>query len=144
MKKLTLPFCIFLFSVFSVRSQGCIIVRNISGFSHYNFKDYAYTSSNWVMDITGRYFKSYKDYKGGTNLNVPKADRSINYVFTTDFTITKFLKDGWGLSLNIPIPPIEGQRPMNTVERENLGTKHNHLVWAMPVLQSINGCLGQK
>lgn len=103
MKKPTLLFYIFLFSVSSVRSQGCIIVRNISGYSHYNFKDYAYTSSNWVMDITGRYFKSYKDYKGGTNLNVPKADRSINYIFTTDFTITKFLKDGWGLSLNIPI-----------------------------------------
>src|SRR5215211_7906759 len=84
-------------------TQGCVIVRNISGFAHYNFKDHAFSVSEWVLDLNTRYFKSQRDFKGSTDQKTPVADRSINRVFTLDITATRILKNGWSLSFNVPV-----------------------------------------
>lgn len=84
-------------------TQGCVIVRNISGFGQYNFTDNSFSRSDWYINVTNRYFKSYRDFKGTTELKFP--DDSIQTVrsFTTDFTVGRFLKNGWSLALSLPI-----------------------------------------
>lgn len=45
-------------------TQGCITVRNIFGFGQYNLTDKAFTTSEWRLNITNRYFKAFHDFKG--------------------------------------------------------------------------------
>ncbi|HEV8286357.1 MAG TPA: hypothetical protein VGQ09_18745 [Chitinophagaceae bacterium] len=103
MKKLFI--LLFLLQVFvaNAYTQGCVIVRNISGFAHYNFKDHAFSMSEWVLDVNSRYFKSFRDFKGGEDQKTAVSDRSINRVFTFDITASRILKNGWSLSFNLPL-----------------------------------------
>jgi hypothetical protein len=103
MKKLLI--LLFILQIFTIIAwtQGCVIVRNISGFAHYNFKDHAFSMSEWVLDVNSRYFKSYRDFKGSADQKTPTADRSINRVFTLDITAARILKNGWSLSFNLPV-----------------------------------------
>jgi hypothetical protein len=119
MKQLFITAFLLLMATAFAFSQGCIIVRNISGFSHYNFKDYGFSSNDWVVDLTGRYFRSYRDFKGSNDLKTPAQDRSINKVFTFDFTATRILQKGWALSLNIP---VTANKRSATVEHGGAGT----------------------
>ncbi|MGI8581125.1 MAG: hypothetical protein ACR2KX_02965 [Chitinophagaceae bacterium] len=98
-------FTVFAFLIISINAnaQGCVIVRNISGFAHYNFNDHAFSTSNWLLDVNSRYFKSYKDFKGDQDQKTAVIDRSINRVFTLDMTATRLLNNGWSLSFNLPI-----------------------------------------
>jgi len=103
MKKLTiLLLSVWLFNQVA-NSQGCVIVRNISGFGQYNLTDNGFSTSDWQLNITNRYFKSFRDYRGTSELKFP-AD-SINTVrsFSTEFSISRFFRNGWSLSLNIPV-----------------------------------------
>ena len=120
MKKFLIMSFLLLIATSFIYSQGCVIVRNISGFSHYNFKDYAYSTSNWVMDITGRYFRSYMDFKGTKDLRTPKQDRNINKFLTLDYTLTRILRNGWSLSFNLPITSNERS---TTAEHGGAGTR---------------------
>ena len=83
-------------------AQGCVIVRNISGFVHYNINDHSFSRSEWVFDAAGRYFRSFRDFKGEEDLKTPDEDLSENNVFTFDFTLTRILSKGWSLTFNIP------------------------------------------
>jgi len=103
MKKLLILLFVLQLIAIVTWAQGCVIVRNISGFAHYNFKDHAFSMSEWLLDINGRYFKSFRDFKGSEDQKTPVADRSINRVFTLDLTATRILRNGWSLSFNLPV-----------------------------------------
>jgi hypothetical protein len=87
----------------SASSQGCVIVRNISGFGQYNLTDNAFTTSEWQLNINNRYFKAYKDYKGTINQKVPQRNESVVKSFSTDISIGRLLRNGWSLDLSIPV-----------------------------------------
>ena len=84
-------------------TQGCVAVRNISGFGQYNFTDNSFSRSEWNINITSRYFKSFRDFRGNTELKFP--DDSVQFVrsFTTDITVNRLLPKGWSLALSVPI-----------------------------------------
>ena len=84
-------------------SQGCVIVRNISGFGQYNLTDNAFSNTNWQMNVTTRYFKSFRDYKGTTDQKTPENNLSINHVFSTDISINRILNKGWSFNFSLPI-----------------------------------------
>ncbi|MGH2564107.1 MAG: hypothetical protein ACRDE8_18350 [Ginsengibacter sp.] len=84
-------------------SQGCIVVRNISGFGQYNLTSNAFTTSAWQLNVNNRYFKAYHDFKGKVNLRTPSSNQNIIKSFSTDIGITRLLNKGWSLILNVPI-----------------------------------------
>ena len=84
-------------------SQGCIAVRNISGFGQYNLTSNAFTTSAWQVNINNRYFKAYRDYKGKIDMKTPVPNRNIIKSFSTDIGVTRLLNKGWSLFLNVPI-----------------------------------------
>ncbi len=119
MKKLTILLLgIFLMNQ-SIHSQGCVAVRNISGFGQYNFANNTFSSSNWQVDITGRYFKSFRDFKGTEDQKTVEANQSINHVYSTDLTVSRMLKDGWSLSLSLP---ITANSRSSTIEHGGINT----------------------
>ena len=99
------PYFTFLVTIIifiHVHSQGCIMVRNISGFGQYNLTDNAFTTSEWQLNITSRYFEAYHDYKGTVNQHTPKADQSIVRSFSTDITLSRLFNNGWSADITIP------------------------------------------
>ena len=102
MKKFTILFLYLWVFDQSANAQGCVVVRNISGFGQYNLTDNAFTTSDWQLNINNRYFKAYKDYKGTKNQNTAKQNESVVRSFSTDISIGRLLRNGWSLDLSIP------------------------------------------
>ena len=84
-------------------SQGCVVVRNISGFGQYNLTDNAFSTSNWQVNITGRYFKSFRDFRETGEVKPTPGNESVNHVYSMDLSISRMLSKGWSLNLSVPI-----------------------------------------
>src|SRR5215471_3182005 len=103
MKKLALFFLVAITFTNAAHAQGCIMVRNIAGFGQYNFADNAFSTSEWQLNLTNRYFKSYRDVKGSAFMNVPDDSVQVNRIYNLDLTLTRMLRNGWALSLSVPV-----------------------------------------
>jgi hypothetical protein len=103
----------------AVKSQGCIMVRNISGFGQYNLADNAFTTSDWQININNRYFKAYRDFKGTHDQKTPKNNESIVKSYTLDMTISRLFKNGWSVDLSLP---LAANSRSATLEHGGLGT----------------------
>jgi hypothetical protein len=103
MKKLTILSFTFLLLSGPAISQGCIIVRNISGLGQYNLTSNSFSTSNWQVSINNRYFKAYRDYKGKVDQKTPPQNRNIIKSYSMDIGVTRLLPNGWSLNLSFPI-----------------------------------------
>lgn len=103
MKKIIIIAAVFFLIAGNARSQGCIAVRNISGFGQYNLTSNAFTTSAWQININTRYFKAYHDFKGKVNLKTPPPNQNIIKSSSTDIGVTRLLNKGWSLFLNVPV-----------------------------------------
>ena len=83
--------------------QGCVIVRNISGFGQYNLTDNAFSTSAWQLNVTNRYFRSFRDFKGKEDQQTPKQNQGVNHVYSMDVSISRMLNNGWSLNLSLPV-----------------------------------------
>lgn len=102
MKKLSLLLIVALFIIGDAKSQGCVAVRNISGFGQYNLTDNAFSSSDWQLNINNRYFKSFRDFRGKDDLNTPKENEAVVKSYSMDISISRLLRNGWSVDLSIP------------------------------------------
>jgi hypothetical protein len=102
MKKLILFLSGFLCLNNYARSQGCIMVHNISGFGQYNFADRSFSTSDWQLNINNRYFKAFRDFKGTEDQKTPPEDESVVHSYTMDMSLSRLFKNGWSASLSIP------------------------------------------
>src|ERR1700704_3469748 len=95
-KKVLFALCtILLMNVNNAHSQGCIMIRNISGFGQYTQNCNAFTTSNWQLNIVGRYFKAWRDFRGTEDTKTPKKDESIITSYSTDYTLSRLFNRGW-------------------------------------------------
>lgn len=84
-------------------SQGCIAIRNISGFGQYNLTDNAFSTSDWQLNVNTRYFRSFRDFKEKVDQKTPKQNEAVVKSFSMDYSLSKFLRKGWSLNLSLPI-----------------------------------------
>jgi hypothetical protein len=110
--------CCFLLSNIA-QSQGCVVVRNISGFGQYNLTDNAFSTSSWQLNITNRYFKAFRDFKGTQDQKTPEQNQSIIQSYSVDISISRFLEKGWSYNFSLPI--ISNSRS-TTLEHGGAGT----------------------
>jgi hypothetical protein len=103
MKKVAFLGVSLLIILTDVYTQGCVAVRNISGFGQYNFIDNSFSNSDWFISVTSRYFKSYRDFKGTTQMKFPQDSVQTVRSFTTDITAGRFLANGWSLTFSVPV-----------------------------------------
>ena len=120
MKKLLLLLSAVILTINSVRSQGCIVVRNISGFGQFNLTDNSFTATDWQINVTGRYFKSFRDFNEKEEVKPTPGNESVNHVYSLDMTFTKMLSRGWALSLSVPVTANDRT---TTIEHGGLNTK---------------------
>lgn len=101
--KTLLLFFLALFLFEASYSQGCIAVRTINSLGQYNLNENAYSTTNWQLNLTNRYFRSFRDFKEGTDLNTPEQNQFVNKVYTFDISLTRLLSNGWSMNLSMPI-----------------------------------------
>jgi hypothetical protein len=94
---------ILLLVISDAYSQGCIMVRNIAGFGQYNLAENAFTVSDWQLNLVGRYFKAFRDFKGKEDINTPTQDQSIVRSYSVDMDLTRFMRNGWSVDVSIPV-----------------------------------------
>ena len=85
----------------TVYPQGCIMIRNISGFGQYNITDHSFSNSSWQVNIVSRYFKSFREFKDDEDQKNPEG--GINHVFSTDFSVSRFFDKGYSINFSLPL-----------------------------------------
>jgi hypothetical protein len=81
-------------------SQGCIAIRNISGFGQFAQLGYGQSADKWALDINNRYFQAFEVYSG----KVRQPEDGIHlYEYTMNFELTRVLEKGWSVALDMPI-----------------------------------------
>ena len=103
MKTITILLLSFCLTNQVAQSQGCIAIRNIAGFGQYNLTDNAFSTSDWQLNINSRYFKSFRDFKEKVDQKTPEQNESVVKSFSTDFTLSRFLRNGWSLNFSLQI-----------------------------------------
>ena len=103
MKKLIIISVSLLLLVQKLYPQGCIPVRSVNGFGQYNLTDNSYSNSKWQLDLSNRYFKSFRDFKESTDQKTPAQNQFVNKVYTFNIAVTRILLNGWSLHMNLPI-----------------------------------------
>lgn len=132
MKNLFFLLCISLIAG-KAQSQGCIIVRNVSGLGQYNVTTKSFSASNWELNINNRYFRAYRDYRGKVDLKTPPANQNVINSFSMDLDVTRLLPNGWSIDLGFP---IEANSRTSDLEHGGLNTtRHTTSAYGMGDLQ---------
>ncbi len=103
MKNLTLSLLLFILVVVKTSAQGCATIRNIIGVGQFQPTENSISNSDWLLNISNRYYKAFRDYRATTDLNTPLQNESINRNYSIDFGLSHLLSNGWSLSLGLPI-----------------------------------------
>jgi hypothetical protein len=96
---ISLPF-LFTDSAFT---QGCIMLRNITGYGQYNLLNREYIVSNWQITLSNRYYNASNTYIGTQNQNIPKENQTVINSYSVDLVVTRLLDKGWSMTLSIPV-----------------------------------------
>jgi hypothetical protein len=104
MKKFLFISFIYLLLVHYAQSQGCVAIRSTGGFCT---RDQAANHDNtpWMLTVSNRYFKSHRHFVGTEEQKqrIEQNTEVINYVYTLDLVLTRNLKNGWSIALDMPI-----------------------------------------
>ena len=103
MKKFIIISGFFFLLSLHVYPQGCIAVRSINGFGQYDFTNNTFSTSGWQLNVTNRYFKSFRDFKESIDQKTPAQNKSMNETYTLDVSLSKMLIHGWSVNLSLPI-----------------------------------------
>jgi len=95
-------FCVLNFSLHQAFSQGCIAIRNLTGFGQFMIPEYGEEPVKWMVNVNTRYFRSYEEFDGSTNLQIVPEDQKVNHVYVTDISVTKMLDKGWSFTVDVP------------------------------------------
>ena len=109
-KQFTLFILIVILCNQSVRSQGCVAIRNLAGFGQFAALGYSQTPDTWSLDINNRYFETHTVFYGKDNHGYDGID---GYEYTVNFSLMKILRHGWSLGLDMPIVNNSGTLTMN-------------------------------
>jgi hypothetical protein len=89
----------------AARSQGCVAIRNITGFGQ--FAELGYnnqTKDKWSLSIDNRQFEAYTFLQGKVKITPKDLDTGVTlHEWTTNFELTRLLDNGWSISLDMPI-----------------------------------------
>jgi hypothetical protein len=103
MKKSILLSFGLLLGTYAAQSQGCMAVRNLSGFGQYGKMEYNPANGKWYLNLNNRYFRSFRTFKGTQDQHTPKKEEVVNKVFTSDITVLRLFDNSWAVGINVPV-----------------------------------------
>ncbi len=115
MQKIILSLLIVMAIHTNVQSQGCVAIRTVGGLNtmeHSMQHEMMHDSSaskikepKWDLNISGRYFKSFRHYSGTTEQTQRVADGTDvrNFSRTIDITLVRKLNENWSIGVGLPL-----------------------------------------
>lgn len=119
MKKYILSLLIVMTLYKNVQAQGCVAIRTVGGLNtmeysmqHGMMHDMLHDSTlknlkepNWDLNISGRYFKSFRHYSGTTENTNRVADGTDvrNFSRTVNITLLRKINAKWSIGLDVPL-----------------------------------------
>jgi len=88
---------------YQARSQGCIAIRNLTGFGQFSLPQYNEEPIKWLVSANGRYSQFNETYSGSTNLDLPAEDQTFSETVIVDFTLARIYENGWSVAVDLPI-----------------------------------------
>lgn len=87
-----------------VYAQGCVALRGNGTACVMTHPDEDH-ADKWIFNMGGRYFKSYKHFKGREEQKerVELGTEVINHQTAVDFTLTRILDDRWSVMIDVPL-----------------------------------------
>jgi len=119
MKKLTLLFFALLAFVSIAKPQGCIAIRNLTGFGQFSLPEVNGEPIKWLLNANSRYSQFHKTYDGNKVKPVAEEDQPFSQTFIIDFSVTRIYEKGWSVTADIPF--MAGSR--KTWQEHNVDTK---------------------
>jgi hypothetical protein len=117
MKKYILS--LFILSTFynKTNAQGCVAIRTVGGLNTmehamHHMMDSAMGSSinkmvepKWDLNISGRYFKSYKHFNGTDEVTQRVTDETDvrNFSRAVDISLVRKVNEQWSIGINLPL-----------------------------------------
>ncbi|HMG94452.1 MAG TPA: hypothetical protein VK589_30540, partial [Chryseolinea sp.] len=102
MKKFTTTlFCLLLFS-FYANSQGCIAIRNLTGFGQFSLPEYNEEPIKWLVNVNTRYSEFDNVYQGSEEVPTAPEDGPYSSTYILDFAITRNFDKGWSMTIDVP------------------------------------------
>ncbi len=85
-------------------SQGCVAIRSVGGLCTMDHMGNNIDSSNWMLNLNGRYFRSFRHFVGTREQKhrVEEGSEVINKSFTFDLSLTRNINRWWSVTLGIP------------------------------------------
>lgn len=86
------------------QAQGCVALRGNGTACVMTHAD-EYQADKWIFNMGGRYFKSYKHFKGRDEQKerVENNTEVINHQTAVDFTLTRILDERWSVMIDVPL-----------------------------------------
>lgn len=83
----------------NVNAQGCVAIKGTSGIC-----SRPGDSKGWEINLTNRYFKSYKHYVGTVEQKqrIEEGSNVINHAYELDVTAIRTLNARWSLAMTVP------------------------------------------
>ena len=103
MKKYFLLFFSIVFFSLTASSQGCIAIRNLTGFGQFSLPQYNQEPIKWLVNVNTRYSEFHKTYESSDEVEVPPENQPYSNTFILDFAVTRFYDRGWSVTVDIPI-----------------------------------------
>jgi len=93
-----------LLTAIKTQGQGCVALRG-SGTSCVMTHADEDQADKWIFNMGGRYFKSYKHFKGREEQKerVVQGTEVINHQTAIDLTLTRILDDRWSVMIDVPL-----------------------------------------
>jgi hypothetical protein len=71
MKKFVLlSYAVFIISL-AANAQGCIAIRNLTGFGQFSLPQYNQEPIKWLVNVNSRYSEFHKTYEGINQVTIP-------------------------------------------------------------------------
>lgn len=88
---------------YNADAQGCVAIKSNGGYC--SMSGHNNTNKKYTLSVNHRYFRSYKHFVGTQEQKqrVDGGTEVVNYAHTTNFNLSKNLKNGWSAALDIPV-----------------------------------------
>jgi len=124
MKKLTLLLFALLAVLSVARPQGCIAIRNLTGFGQFTIPEVNGEPVKWLVNANSRYSQFRKTFDGSNEKPTPVENQPFSQTFILDFSLARIFENGWSVAADIPFMAAsrETWQEHNTITKEKRTT----------------------
>jgi hypothetical protein len=102
MKTFTIALLSFLLHSFFAYPQGCVAIRNLTGFTQFSVPQYDTEPVKWMFMVNSRYSEFYGTYSGDEIIVQEQGDMAFSRTVIVDMALMRVYENGWSVVVDVP------------------------------------------